>query len=67
MAHGSRMTKRRQVTCDDCYFRHADLCALPGNEPCPTFRAAAEHRLAPPRQAPLVPRDLRVAAASRAA
>ena len=24
--------------CDDCFFRRAELCAIPGNTPCPTFR-----------------------------
>jgi hypothetical protein len=28
------------VTCDDCFFRCAELCAIPGNTPCPTFRPA---------------------------
>jgi hypothetical protein len=27
-----------EITCDDCFFRRADLCAIPGNTPCPTFR-----------------------------
>lgn len=51
------MTKpRTHVTCDDCYFRQNGLCALPGNVPCPTFRAASAGALSPPRQPPLVPR-----------
>ena len=32
--------ERREVTCEDCFFRRAELCALPGNAPCPTFRPA---------------------------
>ncbi len=28
-------------TCDDCFFRRAELCAIPGNSPCPTFRLAS--------------------------
>ena len=32
------MSKKIYVTCNDCYFRTAGLCALPGNEVCPTFR-----------------------------
>jgi hypothetical protein len=54
------MSKRSDVTCDDCYFRRAGLCALALEAPCPTFRAAV-HRtaaLTPPRQAQLVPRTL---------
>jgi len=44
-----------KTTCKDCYFRNAGLCALPGETPCPTFRAlAASGRLQPPRQARLV-------------
>lgn len=50
------MTKRPALTCDDCFFRRADLCALPGNTPCPTFRAAKVGTLVPPTQPPLVAR-----------
>jgi hypothetical protein len=49
------MKKRVEITCSDCFFRAADLCALPGNTPCPTFRSA-KAPLVPPRQATLVPR-----------
>jgi hypothetical protein len=49
------MAKRRQITCKDCYFRQAALCAL-AEGPCPTFRAAKPARLEPPAQAPLVAR-----------
>jgi hypothetical protein len=51
------MMKRGAVTCSDCYFRRGGLCALPGDDPCPTFRLA-KSVLAPPRQPPLVPRPL---------
>jgi hypothetical protein len=54
--------KRTEVTCDDCYFRRAGLCALPGDRPCPTFRAARRTGLVPPPQAPLVMRELRLTA-----
>jgi hypothetical protein len=50
--------KRIPVTCDDCYFRQEGLCALPGNVPCPTFRASTRGTLAPPQQPRLVPRAL---------
>jgi hypothetical protein len=48
------MSTRRAATCDDCYFRREGLCALPGNVPCPTFRAATVGHLAPPAQPRLV-------------
>jgi hypothetical protein len=50
------MSKRRKVTCNDCYFRQSGLCALSDGVPCPTFRAA-KLRLTPPQQAQLVPRE----------
>jgi len=51
------MSKRTEASCNDCYFRRAGLCALPGETPCPTFRLAAG-ALEPPRQPPLVPRPV---------
>ena len=48
------MGTRAVATCEDCYFRKEGLCALPGNAPCPTFRAAAVGRLTPPPQPRLV-------------
>jgi hypothetical protein len=50
--------KSKHLTCDDCYFRRAGLCALAGNVPCPTFRTATAGSLTPPRQPRLVPRAL---------
>jgi hypothetical protein len=61
------MKTRPQATCDDCYFRREGLCALPGNERCPTFRAAAAGTLTPPQQARLVPRPLARIAVGHAA
>ena len=52
------MTHRPTVTCSDCYFRRAGLCALPGDDPCPTFRPHARHGLEPPRQPRLVARPV---------
>jgi hypothetical protein len=49
---------RSAATCEDCFFRREGLCALPGNEPCPTFRAASVGALEPPKQARLVPLPL---------
>jgi hypothetical protein len=54
------------ATCDDCYFRREGLCALPGNERCPTFRAAAG-TLKPPKQAQLVLRPVAQMAVGHAA
>lgn len=50
------MSKLANVSCDDCYFRRAGLCALPGDTPCPTFRLARRDTLVPPKQPMLVPR-----------
>jgi hypothetical protein len=49
------MAKKHRITCSDCYFRQASLCAL-ADGPCPTFRPARRARLEPPTQAPLVAR-----------
>jgi hypothetical protein len=58
------MKRPASVTCDDCFFRRADLCAIPGNTPCPTFRAVKAGRLERPPQAPLVVRTPERAAAA---
>jgi len=52
------MTQRSSVTCADCYFRRAGLCALPGDDPCPTFRQYVRRGLEPPRQPRLVARPV---------
>ena len=39
-----QVTAARGVTCDDCFFRQAELCALAGNKVCPTFRPVADAR-----------------------
>ena len=58
------MAKRRQITCKDCYFRQAGLCAL-AEGPCPTFRSAKPAKLEPPDQARLIARpELRAAHAA---
>jgi hypothetical protein len=59
------MSKTKLSTCNDCYFRRAGLCALPGDTPCPTFRATHGGAPVPPLQARLVP--LRPLAAQSAA
>ncbi len=50
--------KLANLTCDDCYFRRAGLCALPIETTCPTFRPHTRGSLVPPRQPRLVPRSL---------
>jgi hypothetical protein len=48
--------KATDVTCSDCYFKTAGLCALSLEAVCPTFRASTRAgALAPPRQPRLVP------------
>jgi hypothetical protein len=55
------MSNAGRVTCDDCYFRRAGLCALAPATPCPTFRADVRGALVPPRQPRLVVRPLSAA------
>jgi hypothetical protein len=55
------------VTCADCYFRRAGLCALILERPCPTFRAHVNGSLAPPPQPRLVPQPGYTAAQPAAA
>jgi hypothetical protein len=58
------MSKKSPVTCNDCYFRCAGLCALSPPVPCPTFRLANKAGvLSPPVQPRLVPRPTPVLAA----
>ena len=54
-------SKARSVTCDDCYFRKANLCALRLSEPCPTFRPMLKGRMVPPQQPRLIARELAAA------
>jgi hypothetical protein len=61
------MTKLANVTCDDCYFRRAGLCALRTQTPCPTFRAHTLGTLGAPQQPRLVPRPLSAVVAGHAA
>ena len=39
----------KRPTCEDCFFRQNELCALNLDEPCTTFRSA-ERGLRPERQ-----------------
>ena len=52
------MAKHLEVSCGECYFRRAGLCALQLEVPCPTFRHHSRGSLVPPRQPRLVPRTL---------
>ncbi len=61
------MSKRSEVTCEDCYFRKAGLCALLLESPCPTFRHPERGVLVPPRQPQLVLRPLSAFAREAAA
>jgi len=59
--------RKREATCDDCYFRQEGLCALLGTTVCPTFRASVSGRLSPPNQPQLVPRPQRPVTVGQAA
>jgi len=61
------MSKLANVTCNDCYFRRAGLCALPTEAPCPTFRAHTRGTLVPPQQPRLIPRPLSAVVAGNVA
>jgi hypothetical protein len=50
---------KKNVTCDDCFFRKQGLCALKLDGPCCTFRPA-ERGLAPERQLAFVFRTERL-------
>jgi hypothetical protein len=62
-ANGSNPTPRRarkkQPTCDDCFFRRHNLCALQLPGPCPTFRPDTGEGLVPPLQPALLMRQAR--------
>jgi len=61
------LSKRVDVTCADCYFRRAGLCALQLETPCPTFRLHSKGSMVTPRQPRLVPRPLNSFAPQQAA
>ena len=46
-----------KASCEDCFFRKRNLCALGLDEPCPTFRPDTPRGLVPPRQPALLLRD----------
>jgi hypothetical protein len=61
------LTPLHKVTCEDCYFRRAGLCALSPDVPCPTFRPATHGSFAPPPQPRVVPQLGQLAAQYAAA
>jgi len=61
------LIRSRNVTCADCYFRQAGLCALATQTPCPTYRPASQGSFAPPPEPRLSPHLGRVVAQYAAA
>ncbi len=57
MATGRARSGAKKPSCDDCYFRRHNLCALGLDEPCPTFRPDTPAGLVPPRQPALLMRE----------
>lgn len=51
--------KPKPPTCEQCYFRKKQLCALQLEEPCATFRQNRPEGLVPPRQPVLLMRPPR--------
>jgi hypothetical protein len=51
--------RKKKPSCDDCYFRRNQLCALQLEEPCTTFRQNRPEGLVPPRQPVLLMRPPR--------
>jgi len=43
------MSNNIDVTCSNCYFHGAGLCALRCDEPCPTFRFSIQVSQLPSR------------------
>ncbi len=64
MASGRADASAVKPSCDDCFFRRRNLCALALDEPCPTFRPDTPNGLVPPLQPSLLMRGGGAAAAS---
>jgi hypothetical protein len=47
-----------RVCCENCYFRHAELCALQLSEACPTFRPHTNAAFSQKQAVRLAPRPL---------
>jgi hypothetical protein len=65
LATGRARPSAQKASCEDCFFRKRNLCALGLDEPCPTFRPDTPAGLVPPRQPSLLMRA--VAEPARAA
>ena len=64
LASGRADASAVKPSCDDCFFRRRNLCALALDEPCPTFRPDTPNGLVPPLQPSLLMRAGGAAAAS---
>lgn len=56
LAEGQGRANAVKPSCDECFFRRRNLCALGLDEPCPTFRPDTPGGLVPPRQPTLLMR-----------
>jgi hypothetical protein len=59
-----RRVPKRKVSCEECFFRRNNLCALDLSEPCGTFRPDSPEGLRPPDQLRFVFRNDRRAGAA---
>lgn len=57
MAGRQTRASAEKKSCDQCFFRARNLCALGLDEPCPTFRPDSPSGLMPPRQPILLSRE----------
>lgn len=57
MAKGHARESAPKPSCEQCFFRKRNLCALGLDEPCPTFRPDTPRGLVPPRQPSLLMRE----------
>ena len=64
MASRQARPSAAKPSCDDCFFRRHNLCALGLDEPCPTFRPDTPNGLVPPLQPALLMRAGAAPAAS---
>jgi hypothetical protein len=56
VAAGHARASASKPSCEHCFFRKRNLCALGLDEPCPTFRPDTPRGLVPPRQPSLLMR-----------
>jgi hypothetical protein len=54
LAAGRARAAEKKPSCEDCFFRRRNLCALGLDEPCSTFRPDSPAGLVPPRQPSLL-------------